>query len=188
MICAQSEGQRPPDLRKHVPEVGLEPHSSPCKQRELPKTCRVRPSPAPVRPSPTARVCTLCTPSFDGFGSIVPRGETRRYTVCRGFGRSLASLAEPSESGWDSRTPTSCRRRYCIHWSRIRAWLNVVITRCPPRRGDRNFLARLDRGAAPGTTHGWFTLSSLAEHRPRFDSTCSQIRIAKGPNHVRMPH
>jgi hypothetical protein len=47
-----------------VPEVGLEPGSQPRKHWEVPKTCRVRPNPAPVRPSPRSKVCTLCTPPF----------------------------------------------------------------------------------------------------------------------------
>jgi hypothetical protein len=47
-----------------VPEVGLELHSRPCKHWEPAKTCRVRASPVVVRPDPTGRVCTLCTPLF----------------------------------------------------------------------------------------------------------------------------
>jgi hypothetical protein len=45
-----------------VPEVGLEPHSSPCKRWKIQQTYGIRPDPTPVRPSPTAKVCTMCTP------------------------------------------------------------------------------------------------------------------------------
>jgi hypothetical protein len=44
-----------------VPEVGLEPHSNPCKHWELQKTYRIRPRPAPVRPDPKPKVRTLST-------------------------------------------------------------------------------------------------------------------------------
>jgi hypothetical protein len=55
--------QKAPEQGKHVPEVGLEPGSSPCKSASPPKTSTIRPSPAPVRPDPKPRVCTMCTPS-----------------------------------------------------------------------------------------------------------------------------
>ncbi|MEC5181266.1 hypothetical protein RCH07_002631 [Arthrobacter sp. CG_A4] len=45
-----------------VPEVGLEPGSSPCKAATPPQTSPIRPSPAPVRPSPRPKVWTLSTP------------------------------------------------------------------------------------------------------------------------------
>jgi len=57
-------GSQAPEQGKHVPEVGLEPGSSPCKRWEFPETSAIRPSSAPVRPSPKPRVCTLCTPSL----------------------------------------------------------------------------------------------------------------------------
>jgi len=56
--------KRPPAAETRVPEVGLEPGSSPWISATPPKTSSIRPSPAPVRPDPKPRVCTLCTPSF----------------------------------------------------------------------------------------------------------------------------
>ena len=45
-----------------MPEVGLELHSSPCERRPPAETCRIRLDPDQIRPSPTAKVCTMCTP------------------------------------------------------------------------------------------------------------------------------
>ena len=54
--------QKAPEQGKHVPEVGLEPGSSPCKHWTPAQTSGIRPSPAPVRPSPRPKVWTLSTP------------------------------------------------------------------------------------------------------------------------------
>ncbi|MET1087867.1 MAG: helicase associated domain-containing protein, partial [Arthrobacter sp.] len=54
--------QKAPEQGKHVPEVGLEPDSRPCKHGPPPQTSAIRPSPAPVRPSPRPKVWTLSTP------------------------------------------------------------------------------------------------------------------------------
>ncbi|MCB5294274.1 hypothetical protein BJQ90_03739 [Arthrobacter sp. SO3] len=45
-----------------MPEVGLEPGSNPCKHWAPAETSGIRPSPAPVRPSPKPKVWTLSTP------------------------------------------------------------------------------------------------------------------------------
>ena len=54
--------QKAPEQGKHVPEVGLEPGSSPCKHWTPPK----HPESGPVRhrygPVRRPKVCTLCTP------------------------------------------------------------------------------------------------------------------------------
>ena len=68
-------GPQAPEQGKHVPEVGLELHSSPCKHWTPPETCGIRPSPARVRPSPTPKVCTLCTP-------LSSRRRMSRYGKC----------------------------------------------------------------------------------------------------------
>jgi hypothetical protein len=57
-------GPQGPEQGKHVPEVGLELHSSPCKHWTPAKSSAIWPGPAPVRPGPKPRVCTLCTPSL----------------------------------------------------------------------------------------------------------------------------
>ena len=57
-------GQPAPEQGKHVPEVGLEPGSGPCKHWELSKTSAIRGSPADVRPSPVGKVWTVSTPLF----------------------------------------------------------------------------------------------------------------------------
>ncbi len=66
-----------------MPEVGLEPGSSPRKHRELPKTCRVRASPANVRLGPADKVCTLCTHLVLQFMELTPtcRAAHRRGAV-----------------------------------------------------------------------------------------------------------
>lgn len=54
LICAQSEGQRPPDPRKHVPEVGLEPVPGPGntgKARKHAESGPVRSMYGPIRGS-----------------------------------------------------------------------------------------------------------------------------------------
>jgi hypothetical protein len=56
-----------------VAEVGLEPHSSPCKLWELQKTCAIRAGPANVRLDPQPRVCTMCTPFFCPFRCPIRR-------------------------------------------------------------------------------------------------------------------
>jgi hypothetical protein len=48
-----------------VPEVGLEPDSSPCQHWAHPE----HPDPTAVRPSPKPKVCTLCTPLLTCGGS-----------------------------------------------------------------------------------------------------------------------
>jgi len=55
-----------------VPEVGLEPDSSPCKHWELPETCRIRPDPTDVRPSPKPNVWTLSTPPILRIKGLTP--------------------------------------------------------------------------------------------------------------------
>jgi hypothetical protein len=47
-----------------VPEVGLEPGSSPGKHWAPTETCGIRPDPIPVRLDTKPRVCTMCTPIF----------------------------------------------------------------------------------------------------------------------------
>jgi hypothetical protein len=54
--------QKAPDLRKHVPKVRLELHSHPCKHWASAETCGIRTSPAPVRPNPQPKMCTMYTP------------------------------------------------------------------------------------------------------------------------------
>ena len=65
--CPHSEAYKPLNRENTVPEVGLEPHSSPCKHWARAETCGIRPSPESVRPNPKAKVCTLCTPLFPTF-------------------------------------------------------------------------------------------------------------------------
>jgi hypothetical protein len=60
-LSTTSEAQKGPLTWENVPKVGLEPDSSPCKHWTPAKTCGIRPGPAPVRPDPQPRVCTLCT-------------------------------------------------------------------------------------------------------------------------------
>ena len=48
-----------------MPEVGLEPDSSPCQHWAHPE----HPDPTAVRPSPKPQVCTLCTPLLPCGGS-----------------------------------------------------------------------------------------------------------------------
>jgi hypothetical protein len=67
-------GPQAPEQGKHVPEVGLELHSSPCEHWELPETCGIRPDPTPVRPSPKPTVCTLYTP---------PNSQVQSIAVCK---------------------------------------------------------------------------------------------------------
>jgi hypothetical protein len=61
-LCTHVKAKSPLARGSLVPEVGLEPHSNPCKHWELPKTYAIRANPADVRPSPAAKVCTMCTP------------------------------------------------------------------------------------------------------------------------------
>ncbi|MDQ0634269.1 hypothetical protein QFZ40_002178 [Arthrobacter pascens] len=66
------------DMRKHMPEVGLELHSSPRQHWELQKIWPIRASPTDVRPSPKPRVCTMCThPLLPKYCRI----RSRRYLV-----------------------------------------------------------------------------------------------------------
>ena len=60
--CTHVKAKTPLTRGSTVPEVGLEPHSSPYKHWELPKTYRIRPSPADVRPSPRLNLLTMSTP------------------------------------------------------------------------------------------------------------------------------
>jgi hypothetical protein len=62
--CPHIKAKTPLTCGNTVPEVGLEPHSRPCKHWELQKTSAIRASPADVRPNPKPKVCTLCTPPF----------------------------------------------------------------------------------------------------------------------------
>ena len=55
-------GPQAPEQGKHVPEVGLEPGSRPCKHCTPAQTYGIRANPAPVRPSPGPKVWTLSTP------------------------------------------------------------------------------------------------------------------------------
>jgi hypothetical protein len=61
-LCQHAKAKLPLTRENVVPEVGLELHSSPCKHWAPAETCGIRPSPAYVQPSPTAKVCILCTP------------------------------------------------------------------------------------------------------------------------------
>ena len=94
-----------------MPEVGLEPRSSPCGHWELPKTCRVPPSPTDVRPDPTAIMCTLCTRSFNtlrpcpGTANIVftPCSDCQSGNLVRSSPRSASS--RPATRPASSRRP-----------------------------------------------------------------------------------
>jgi hypothetical protein len=55
-------GSQAPDQGKHVPEVGLELHSSPCKRWEVAEKCGIRADPTEVRPGPKPNLWTLSTP------------------------------------------------------------------------------------------------------------------------------
>ena len=54
--------QKAPEQGKHVPEVGLELHSSPCGHWVPSKKFGIRPDPIDVRPGPKPKVWTLSTP------------------------------------------------------------------------------------------------------------------------------
>jgi len=60
--CPHVKAKTPLTRGNAVPKVGLEPDSSPCKRWAPPETYGNRPDPTDVRPSPTAKVCTMCTP------------------------------------------------------------------------------------------------------------------------------
>ena len=62
--CQHIKSKTPCDEEKHVPEVGLELHSSPCKHWKLQKTYAILANPADVRPSPRPKVWTLSTLLF----------------------------------------------------------------------------------------------------------------------------
>lgn len=67
-------GPKGPLTWENVPEVGLEPHSSPCKHWEVAETCRISASPAGVRTSPGTRVWTMSTlvaPQPDAFRAML---------------------------------------------------------------------------------------------------------------------
>ncbi|MCB5292368.1 hypothetical protein BJQ90_01803 [Arthrobacter sp. SO3] len=61
-MCTRKGTKKPLTCGNTVPEVGLEPGSSPCKHWIPAETSAIRPSPAPVRPSPRPKVWTLSTP------------------------------------------------------------------------------------------------------------------------------
>ena len=54
-----------------MPEVGLEPHSSPSKYWDVQKTYGIRASPVDVRPSPKQKVCALYTLTFRPFSYTI---------------------------------------------------------------------------------------------------------------------
>ena len=92
--------QKPPLTRGNaVPEVGLEPHSSPCKHWTPPKTCGIRPSPAPVRPSPKPKVWTLSTPPILPTKGLPQTAAPRIDRARRFFALKNLILLEKSNRG-----------------------------------------------------------------------------------------
>jgi hypothetical protein len=84
-----------------VPEVGLELHSGPCNHWAPAETCGIRPDPTPIGPSPTAKVCTLCTPPKSPFRAL--QNKNRVPTVGTRFVFALVALRTGSpvqNSGW----------------------------------------------------------------------------------------
>lgn len=61
-LCQQEKDKKHLTCENTVPEVGLELHSSPYQHWAPPETCGIRRDSTPVRPSPAAKVCTMCTP------------------------------------------------------------------------------------------------------------------------------
>jgi hypothetical protein len=78
-----------------VPEVGLEPDSSPCEHWEVPETSPIRPDPPPVRPSPEPKVCILCTPPALRFKG--PRRTTAPRVDGARFFFVLTKLSRPED-------------------------------------------------------------------------------------------
>ncbi len=74
-------GPQAPEQGKHVPEVGLELHSSPCKHWAPAETCRIRPSPTHIRRSQKPKVCTLYTLQIAQFKGLRPRSPIRGAAV-----------------------------------------------------------------------------------------------------------
>jgi hypothetical protein len=63
-LCQHVKARSPLTREYVVPEVGLELHSNPGKERELRKTCGILSSPTGVRPTSTVKVWTLSTRPF----------------------------------------------------------------------------------------------------------------------------
>ncbi len=138
-VCTLRGPKGPLRWENTVPEVGLEPHSRPRKRREVQKTCRARRRPTPVRPSPTARMCTLCTPRFwlsnspadcsAGIPSHLPAtpstGPTVESDASRSGWRCAANRLIQSIRTISLQAVVCCRRWTDEPWPRT----------CPPRRG-----------------------------------------------------
>ena len=90
-------GPPAPQQGKHVPEVGLEPGSSPCKHGPPAETYGIRPSPAPVRPSPRPKVWTLSTPPIPHPGPQT--AAPRIHRVRRSFALKNLILLEKFNCG-----------------------------------------------------------------------------------------
>ena len=82
-----------------MPEVGLEPDSSPGKHWELPETCGIRPDPTDVRPSPRPKVWTLSTPPILSIKGLTPTAAPRFEGVRQFFVLRKMILPEESTRG-----------------------------------------------------------------------------------------
>ena len=97
--CQHVKAKTPLRRGYAVPEVGLEPHSSPCNHRELPKTYRIRPSPTDIRPDPKPKVWTLSTPSFCPFQALPNCRKNALLPVHETRGNQLRAVLQGDDAG-----------------------------------------------------------------------------------------
>ncbi|MDR6685364.1 hypothetical protein J2Y41_000917 [Arthrobacter sp. 1088] len=92
--------QKPPLTRGFaVPELGLEGDSRPWERWDFRESCRIRPDPTDVRPSPTGKVWTVSTPSY------LPSGKAPHLMEAKPSGPpSRSESPAPKRSGTGFRT------------------------------------------------------------------------------------
>jgi hypothetical protein len=123
-------GPQAPEQGKHVPEVGLELHSSPCKHWAPAETYGIRPNPPDVRPIPKPNVWTLSTTAILRVKGLTPTAAPRIEGVRHFFVLQKLILPEESTHGCNRVMPALAANS----WAGRAGFLvsGVVIAISPP--------------------------------------------------------